>query len=113
MNEQLLERVPAWDWNGEIAVFDDHVEVRGKDERSWRYEEIRSVRLGRNPITSLTIRIKSGETVSLQMWRKDGLRAKSLIEAHRRKLKELRKAGFESLEDFEARAAELSRRLGM
>jgi len=114
MSGEFLGRMPAWDWDGGIAVFDDHVEVRGKSQHSLRYEEIRSVKLDRNPIiTQLTIKNKSGETVSVPMWRKDGLQARKLIEAYRRRLRKLREAGFESLEDFEAKAAELGKRLGM
>lgn len=47
------------------------------------------------------------------MWRDDGRQAEKLIEERRRTLKNLRKLGFESLEGFEAKSAELGKRLGM
>jgi hypothetical protein len=114
MSGKLSDRVPTWTGEGEIAIFDDHVEVRGDTTYSWRYEEIRSVRLERNPIgRRLTIRNLSGETASVQMWHDDGLRARKNIEANRRKIKKLREAGYESLEHYEAKSEELRKRLGM
>jgi len=114
MSGELLGRVSAWDRDSEVAVFDDHVEVHGNSQYSVRYEEIRSVSLGRNQmIAALTIKNESGETVSVQMMREDGLRTRKHIQDHRRKLKKLREIGFESLEDFEAKAAELGKRFGM
>jgi|SRR5215217_8876809 len=111
MSGELLDRVSTWAGDGAIAIFDDHVEVRSNTRRSWRYEEIRSVRL--NPtsmVRRLCIKNDAGETISVLMRADDGLRVRRLIEANRRKLKKLREIGFESLEDFEAEAEELGKR---
>ncbi len=111
MSSEQPERVPGWE--RDVLVFDDRVEVRCNGKDSLRYEEIRSVTLSRGPIVWLTIKSLSGDAVKVLMWRADGLRARRLIQAHRRKLKKLREVGFASLEDFEARAAELGKRLGI
>jgi hypothetical protein len=106
MSGKLLDRVPTWTRGGEIAIFDDHVEVRGDTAYSWRYEEIRSVRLERNPIgRQLSIKNNAGETVSVLMVWDDGLRARRIIEDNRRRIKQLRELGYEGLEDFEAETA--------
>lgn len=110
MSNKLLEVVGSIDYVT-IRVFDDRVEVSGAKTASLRYDDIRSVRLGKGPLPKLTIRDRSGSTIDAMMVRDDGLRARRSIETERRKLKKLREVGFASLEDFEARAAELGKRL--
>lgn len=112
MSDELLERVSGID-SDLVTIFDDHVEVRGASTASLRYDEIRSVKLGKGLIPKLVIKDQSGRTVDVVMWRDNGLRARRLIETQRRMLKKLREVGFESLEDFEAKAAELGKRLGI
>ena len=113
MSGELLGRIFGIDAET-VMVFDDHVQVCGaSSSASLRYENIRSVKLGKGLITKLTVKDTSGGEISVAMWRKDGLRARRSIETQRRKLKKLREVGFESLEDFEAKAAELGKRLGM
>jgi hypothetical protein len=88
--------------------------VQGDAAETLRYEEMRSVNLRGNPIFSeLVIKTRSGPETTIEMLREDGLRARRLIEARRRRLKKLRESGFESQEDFEAKAEELRKRLGM
>ncbi len=110
MSNELLEVVRNID-SIVIKVFDDRVEVSGSKVASLRYDDIRSVRLGKGPIPKLTIKDRTGSTIDAMVWRDDGLRARRSIETQRRKLKQLREVGFASLEDFEARAAELGKRL--
>lgn len=113
MSGELLERVSGID-AGVVMVFDNHVDVR--DGTSWvslRYEEIRSVKLSKGPFAQLTIKGRSGDEISFMLWRNDGLRAQRLIETQRRMIRNLRELGYDSLEDFEAKAAELGKRLGI
>ncbi len=112
MSGKLLDYVAGIDTV--VTTFDNHVEVRsGTSTASLRYEEIRSVKLGKGLITNLVIKDRSGRVIDVPMWRDDALQARRTIEALRRKLKKLREVGFESLEDFEAKSAELSKRLGI
>ncbi len=112
MSGKLLGHIAGIDTA--VTTFGNHVEVRsGTGTASLRYEEIRSVKLGKGLITNLVIKDQSGRVIKVAMWRDDALEARRCIEALRRKLKKLREVGFESLEDFEARSAELSKRLGI
>ena len=112
--EELIERVSGL--NGEVvAIFDRRVEVHSDGtESSLRYEEVRSIRLDqRGPFAKLVLKDQSGRTVEVGMWHDDGRKAKNLIKDRRWAIKMLRETGFASMEDFEAKAAELGKRLGM
>jgi hypothetical protein len=113
MSGELIEHISGID--ASVEIFEDRVEVvQGDAAETLRYEEIRSVNLRGNPIISeLVIKAQSGRATTIEMWRQDGLRARRLIKARRWRLKKLRESGFEDQEDFETKAEELRKRLGM
>jgi hypothetical protein len=113
MSGELIEHIAGID--ASVEIFEDRVEVvQGDAAETLRYEEMRSVNLRGNPIFSeLVIKAQSGRATTIEMLRQDGLRARRLIKARRWRLKKLRESGFESQEDFEAKASELGKRLGL
>jgi hypothetical protein len=113
MSGELIEHISGID--ASVEMFEHRVEVlQGDAAETLRYEEMRSVNLrGNSIISALVIKAQSGRATTIEMWREDGMRARRLIKARRWRLKKLHESGFESQEDFETRAAQLRKRLGM